>query len=141
MTEKVTLSAIVPVTERLDDVEEVYFAYKRGIEATNQSFEFIYVLDGDYPDALAVLKSLVDRGERIKIVTLAKWFGEATALSVGFAQSTGNIILTLSAYLQVEPSEIPKLVDGLDGRDMVVARRFPGATRSSTSCSPRSFIR
>lgn len=125
MKRPVALSAIVAVTERCDDVESLFHAYKKGVEATGLSYEFIYVLDGAYPDAMATLKGLRDRGEPIEIVALAKWFGESTCLSIGFSHASGETILTLPAYLQVEPDEIPHLVNALDGVDMAVARRYP----------------
>jgi glycosyltransferase involved in cell wall biosynthesis len=125
MTTAVSLSAVVPVSERYDDVEALYKAYKTALESLDLSYEFVYVLDGEFPAVLATLDRLRRGGEPIKIVTLAKWFGEATALTIGFAHATGEIILTLPAYQQVEPQEIPQLVRSLDGCHMVVARRFP----------------
>jgi glycosyltransferase involved in cell wall biosynthesis len=125
MTNDAKLSAIIPVTERFDDVEEVYREYKAGAEATKRQYEFIYVLDGQYPDVQRALESLIARGEPIKIVALAKWFGEATAIGAGHASATGGIIVTLPAYLQAKGEEIPRIVAALEGCDMVVARRFP----------------
>ena len=97
MRSTVELSVIVPVTERYDDVAELYAKYIRGVRATGLTFEFIYVLDGDYPQVLQVLKDLRENGENIKIITLAKWFGEAVALNLGFEHSCGEIVLTLPA--------------------------------------------
>lgn len=125
MISHVSISAIIPVSERSSDAATLYHAYKDGVAATRQSFEFIYVLDGHYPDLLAALKTLQAQGEPIRIITLAKWFGEATALTIGFEHARGEIIITLPAYLQVQPAEIPNLVDALEGYDMVVARRHP----------------
>lgn len=125
MSADLTVSAVVPVTERLDDVEAVFEAYKKGVEATGLGYEFVYVLDGEYPDALATLERLKARGERIRIISFAKWFGESTALTAGFNHASGDIILTLPAYLQVEPSEIPRLIAALEDHDMVVGARTP----------------
>lgn len=122
---KPALSAIVPVTERLHDVESLYWAYKAGIEAVGMAYEFIYVLDGDFPEALSALQGLRQKGEPIKIIALAKWFGEATALTIGFAHAAGDIFVTLPAYPQIVPDEISRLVAGLKDYDMVIARRFP----------------
>ncbi len=121
----VQLSAIIPVTERYDDPETVFRAYKAGIEAVGRSYEFIYVLDGAYPQIFETLQRLRDEGEPIKIIKFAKWFGESTALNAGFAAATGDIVLTLPAYLQVAADQIPALVAALDGADVVVARRWP----------------
>lgn len=119
------LSIIIPVSERFDDTKSVYFSYKEAIIAIGQSYEFIYVLDGDYPGILKDLRILKENGENIKIIKLAKPFGEATALTAGFEHSSGDLIITLPAYLQIVPSEIPHLVSQLENNDMVVARRWP----------------
>ena len=119
------LSVVVPVSDRTDDVETLYRAYKRGVEAVGKPYQFIYVLDGEKPKVLSALKDLRQSGEPIEIVALARWFGEATALTVGFSHARGDIILTLPAYMQIEPEEIPKLVAGLEGYDLVIARRYP----------------
>ena len=125
MSQRIGISAVVPVTERFDDVETLYRAYKSGLAATGERYEFIYVLDGDYPDILATLCRLRDEGEAIKIIALAKWFGEATALTIGFDHAAGDVIVTLPAYEQVRADEIPRLVEALENHDMVLARRFP----------------
>lgn len=123
-TENIELSVIIPVTERCDPVTELYHEYKRVIESTGKTFEFIYVLDGHHPEALKELKQL-QQTDSFTIITLAKWFGEATALSAAFAQASGEIFLTLPAYQQVEVDEIPKIIKTLEECDMVLARRSP----------------
>jgi glycosyltransferase involved in cell wall biosynthesis len=125
MEPAIDISVIVPVVERYDDVAELYGLYKKGLEDSGKSHEFIYVLDGDFGEVLAILKRLVAEGEKIKVIKLARWFGEATALTVGIQHSKGNAILTLPAYQQVESSEIPRLVESLKNCDMVIARRWP----------------
>jgi len=121
----IQLSAVIPVTERYDDLRELLLDYKRGISATGLTYEFVVVLDGYYPQLLDELKKLKAEGEHITIIVLAKWFGEATALTIGFKHAAGEIILTLPAYHQIRTDEIPRLIDALEGSDMVLARRWP----------------
>jgi len=121
----VDAAVIVPVSERYDDVASLYREYKTALETYGRSFEFVYVLDGEFRDVFEQLQSLQRSGERIRIVQLAKWFGEATALAAGFENSRAEIILTLPAYYQVDPSEIPNLLEGLSDCDMVIGRRNP----------------
>jgi glycosyltransferase involved in cell wall biosynthesis len=123
-TEKIELSVIIPVTERHDPVSELFHDYKQGIDATGMSHEIIYVLDGEYPEVLDELNQLRNT-EQITIITLAKCFGEATALNAGFSVASGQKILTLPAYQQVESDAIPALVTALQENDMVLARRWP----------------
>lgn len=125
MSEKIEISVIIPVSERFDEVRALYFDYKTALEAMARPYEVVYVLDGLFPEVLEALKSLQGEGEPIRIVQLAKWFGEATALTAGFENSSGELILTLPAYYQVDPGELPALVVALDDYDMVIARRWP----------------
>jgi glycosyltransferase involved in cell wall biosynthesis len=125
MESGIDISVIVPVVERYDDVAELYGFYKKGLEDSGKSHEFIYILDGDFGEVLTVLKRLIAEGEKIKVIKLARWFGEATALTVGIQHSRGSNILTLPAYQQVDASEIPRLIESLQECDMVIARRWP----------------
>ena len=125
MNNEPKISVIVPVSERYDDIRTLYHEYKHGLASTGHKYEFIYVLDGDFPDVLKQLKLLSEQNEPIKIIKLAKCFGEATALTAGFENSSGDVILTLPAYYQVKPSEIPKLITELKNYDMVIGRRWP----------------
>lgn len=123
--ENLKISVVIPISERVSNVAELYQAYKQALESLKNPYDITYVLDGDYPDELSTLTDLQAKGEDIKIITMAKWFGEAIALNAGFENSDGEVILTLPAYYQIEPSEVPKLVDSLKDCDMVVAVRWP----------------
>jgi glycosyltransferase involved in cell wall biosynthesis len=135
----VELSVIVPVTDRYDPVREVYQEYKQGIQASQLKSEVTYVLDGPFPEVFMELMRLREEGEKIRIIRLAKRFGEATALTVGFNHSTGNILLTLPAYQQVQGNEIPKLVAALNEHDMVLARRWPRTDSQLNRIRSRMF--
>jgi glycosyltransferase involved in cell wall biosynthesis len=118
------LSVIIPITERYDPVLELFHKYKRSIVSTGLTFEIIYVLDGEHSEALKDLTTL-QKSESLTVITLAKWFGESTALNAAFSQSSGDIFLTLPAYEQIEANEIPKLIAALKDSDMALARRWP----------------
>lgn len=133
------LSVIIPVTDRFDDIEKTYWSYREHLTATGLTFDIIYVLDGGRPDVPAVLNDLAARGEPVKVVSLLKWFGEATALSVGVSRSTGKLILTLPAYLQVDPAEIPGFVAAIGDVDMIVAARDRRMDASTNRLQSRLF--
>jgi glycosyltransferase involved in cell wall biosynthesis len=122
------VSAIIPVGERQSPVGDLYSEYKTGLEALGVPFEMIFVLDGPQPSFESALTTLISRGEPITIVTLTRYFGEATAIMIGFEHASGNTILTLPAYLQVEGREIGKLVAALADSDVAVGHREPRAT-------------
>ena len=127
MKKQIDLSAIIIYYEKYsyDDVIELHNAYKASLEAANLNYEFIYVVDGLLPSVIDELNKLYKLGERIKVVKLGKWFGDATALQVGFEQSSGELILTLPSYKQVDEKDIPKLIQAVNNKDMIVSWRWP----------------
>ncbi len=125
--EPVEVSVVVPITEHHDDLRQIYLQCVQGLAANGHSYEFIFVVDGPKYDALQALKELKKEYPELQVITLNCPFGEATALSVGFGRSKGRIILTLSAYFQVELYEIQRMLERLseDGHDLIISRRYP----------------
>jgi len=132
------LTVIIPITERYDPITELFHEYKQGIDATGLEYEIIYILDGPHPDALEELEKL-QKNEKFSIITLAKTFGEATALNAAFSKATGDIFLTLPAYQQIETDEIYKLVTAIKDNDMVLARRWPRRDSMTNRLQTRIF--
>jgi glycosyltransferase involved in cell wall biosynthesis len=85
----------------------------------------IFVLDGPREKFAAGLKQVAAGPNRVTVVSLTRSFGEATAIMAGFEQATGQVIVTLPAYFQIDPAELPKLVDALERCDLAVAHRWP----------------
>ena len=44
---RVEISAVIPVGQRVEDLEALHHEYRRGLEACGLSYEMIYVLDGN----------------------------------------------------------------------------------------------
>ncbi|MGH8587467.1 MAG: glycosyltransferase, partial [Gammaproteobacteria bacterium] len=140
MTQAIRLSAIVPVTEgRYDNVAEVFEEYRDALAATGSSFEMVYVLDGELPMVREALRGLKDAGAPLTIVQMAKPYGEALAIMVGFEHASGELILTLPAFRQVEPRALGGLIAGLVDTDVVVARRWPRTDPAYNRLQARVF--
>ena len=57
---------------------------------------------------------------RVRVVELARNFGQHSAILAGFKLSSGEIVVTLDADLQNPPEEIPRLIAAIDeGNDVV----------------------
>lgn len=121
------VSVIVPVGRRRSDIVALFEEYKQAVADAGASAEFIFVLDGPAPETEQGLRSLLNKGERIKVVGLNRIFGEATALMVGFEHAAGQWILTLPAHHQIQAAGIGILLGGLKNADVVVAHRWPRA--------------
>ena len=81
------LSVLIPVTERMEDVVEVFHDYHNALTRSGVTFETIYIIDGDYPEVVTQLRSLKADYENLKLVVLPKSFGEAAAISLGSTTS------------------------------------------------------
>ena len=130
MTSSAHISAIVPVSRRTGDVAALAGEYITALESIDSFFEIIFVVDGDKPSILESLEAFSEQDKRVRIIKFARAFGEATAISVGFRYSTGDVLLTLPAYHQIDPASIKMLVDALHRCDMAVAHRSPRASKS-----------
>lgn len=120
------VSVVVPVSERHDDLEKIYRVHQRVLQTLGLSHEFIFILDGWFPEAEAQLSELEKHASDCMVIRFSRHYGEARALSAGFAAARGELILTLAAYLQIEPAEISKMFDELTlEQDMVIGSRFP----------------
>ncbi len=125
MNKKIDLSIIIILSEKnkYDNISELYFSYKKSIEATGLNYEFIYVTDRESEKILNGLFTLKENGENIEIIELAKWFGDAAALNAGFEQSSGERILTLPSYRQIDEVELIGFINSFDKVDMLIAVR------------------
>ena len=139
MTDEVELSIVIPVSERLNDVEELYREYKSAVAEAVTKFEFIYVLDGHFSAAATTLENLQKSGEPIIIIQLAKYFGQATAMTAGFDSSKADLVLTLPSFFQLASSEIPKLIRASANADVVLAVRLDNEASKATRIQRRLF--
>lgn len=121
---KPDLSVVIPVGDRVDDLETLIREYDEALSSTGKSYEIIAVLDGRRRQWLDVLGKMAESSDRLHIIELARPFGESSALSAGFDAASADTILTLPAYYQVDPAEIPKLLASDDTEaDMLIAVR------------------
>ena len=115
-----SISVIVPAkneARNLPVLVERLFPILRGL---GQPFEVIVVNDGSTDDSLQVLRALTPFYSELRIIDLARNYGQTAAMMAGFDHSRGDIIVPLDADLQNDPADIPKLLAKLEeGYDVV----------------------
>ena len=118
------LSIVVPVYDEQDNVGPLFAELTRVATDLAKPYEIIFVNDGSRDATLARLEALRAANQHLRIVDLDGNFGEAAALSAGFAHARGDIVVTLDGDGQNDPADIPRLLARLDPDvDVVSGRR------------------
>lgn len=122
------LSVVIPVYNEVRTISAIL----EQVEAIQLSFEKeIIVVDDRSTDGTRELLEQFEREgrEHLKIVYHDRNQGKGGALSSGFAQATGDIIIIQDADLEYDPQEYPKLLKPiLDGKaEVVYGSRFTGS--------------
>lgn len=130
------VSVIIPVLTEYPTAAETFAAYNEALAATARPVEFLYVLGPNAPRTLEELTRLKDAGEPLAIVVLSRVDSETAALDGGLRHARGETIMTLPAFAQVEPADLPEVLAALSDCDMVVAGR---ASRSKGTWQARLF--
>ena len=107
------ISVVVPLLNEQDNLVQLYQETTEALEG-KLSFECIFVDDGSTDDSFAILRSLQEKDERLRVIRLRRNFGQTAAMSAGFAYARGAVIIPMDADLQNDPRDIPMLVAKLD---------------------------
>lgn len=126
-TNEETLSVVIPVFNESMNLEELTERTLKACRALDRPFEIVLVDDGSTDSSAAIIaKAAADHRGEIVGVMLNRNYGQHAAVMAGFAQSKGEIVITLDADLQNPPEEIGKLVSKMDeGKDVVGSIRVP----------------
>ncbi len=120
------LSVVVPVSERPQDLRQVYEECASWLRDLGTEYEVIFVAQPWYEAQLRPIAALSAAGEPVRALVASQSSSEATLLKIGCAQSSYDTVLTLPAYPRIDPPALPSLLRQMgEGVDMVVARRWP----------------
>lgn len=118
------ISVVIPVYNESANLKELHTRLTQTMQTVGQPYELVFVDDGSRDDSRARLKTLAAADSHVVVIGLARNFGQHAAVSAGFSQARGDIIVTLDADLQNPPEEIPKLLDALtEGYDVAAGWR------------------
>lgn len=116
----VELSVIIPIFNERESIPELYEKTISVLESLKKTYELIFVDDGSKDGSRAVLEALHRDKAQVKVIELRKHQGKAAALSMGFKEAQGRIIITLDGDLQDDPDEIPRFLKKIEeGYDLV----------------------
>jgi len=118
--EKNMISVVIPLKDEAENLPLLYERLIKVLENRCNDFEIIFVDDGSVDDSFEILQKLKSKNPKVKLARLKKNFGKSTALAVGFAKASGELVFTIDADLQNEPEVMPKFLAKIsEGYDVV----------------------
>ncbi|MBI3799087.1 MAG: DegT/DnrJ/EryC1/StrS family aminotransferase [Deltaproteobacteria bacterium] len=119
-TRQPRLSLVVPFCNEEGNVEAVHRELRTVVEGLGHTYECVLVNDGSTDRTGTILDEIASADPRVRVVHLPENRGEAAALSVGFQQAWGQVIVTLDGDGQNDPHDIPLLLAKMDEGYQVV---------------------
>ena len=140
-----SISVIVPAKNEEQNLPLLIERLFSVLRELDRPFEVIVVNDGSTDGSLQVLRELVVSLRELRVIDLARNYGQTAAMMAGFDHSCGEIIVPIDADLQNDPADIPKLLAKLDeGYDVVSgwrkSRRDAALQRNLVSRVANSLI-
>ncbi len=108
-------SVVIPVFNEEGNIVQLDKEIKEVMDKLG-AYETIYINDGSTDSSLSVLKQL----KKVKIISLNRNYGQATALDAGFKASQGEYVISLDADLQNDPKDIPLMLRKLQDKNLDV---------------------
>lgn len=112
------ISVVIPLLNE----QETLFELVRRIDAScdGELCEIVFIDDGSTDGSWQAIEKLAQARGSVRALRFRRNFGKAAALAAGFAEATGQIIITMDADLQDDPKEIPRMLAKLgEGYDVV----------------------
>ena len=117
------VSVIVPVLNEEENVPLLVEAVRKALDGVFP-WELIVVDDHSTDSTPSLVREIAERDPRVRLVRLARWYGQSTAMQAGFDHARGNVVVTMDGDLQNDPADIPLLVSELGrGFDLVTGYR------------------
>lgn len=122
----VELSAVIPVHNEVDNVVALHEELRAALTKIGRPFEILFVDDGSHDGTLEALLALRQHDTHLRVIKLARNYGQTAALAAGFDHARGSVIVALDGDGQNDPADIAAMLAKLEeGYDVVAGWRLP----------------
>jgi len=122
----VDVSAVIALLDDCPDLPEIIRQYGKEFEDRDATYEFVLVLDGLGEKRTQRIRDAIPAGSPVRLVHFNQPFGEEQALAAGYRAASGQIVVSLPSYMQLDPGDIHHVLDALShGYDLVAGWRVP----------------
>jgi len=108
------LSIVIPIHNEEHSILPLYDRLTVVLEALRRSYEILFIDDASTDRSFELLANLVETDGHLKVIRLRRNFGQTAALSAGFHEAKGDIVIAMDGDLQHAPEDIPALLEKID---------------------------
>jgi glycosyltransferase involved in cell wall biosynthesis len=108
------LSIVIPIHNEEHSILPLYDRLTAVLEQVKRPYEILFVDDASSDRSFELLANLVETDGHLKVIRLRRNFGQTAALSAGFHESKGDVIIAMDGDLQHAPEDIPALLQKID---------------------------
>jgi len=108
------LSIVIPIHNEEPSILPLYDRLTAVLETLRRSYEILFVDDASTDRSFELLANLVETDGHLKVIRLRRNFGQTAALSAGFHEAKGDIVIAMDGDLQHDPEDIPALLGKID---------------------------
>ena len=131
------ISLVIPIYNEAEGLPDLNRAVSETLDRLSQSTEIVFVDDGSKDGSASVLDEFAASDPRVRVLHLARNYGQTAALMAGFQNSTGDVVIPMDGDGQNDPADIPRLLDKLaEGFDVVSGWRQARYDRALTRRLP-----
>src|ERR1700737_4153616 len=108
------LSIGIPIHNEEHSILPLYDRLTSVLEILQRPYEILFVDDASSDRSFELLANLVETDGHLKVIRLGRNFGQTAALSAGFHEARGRVVIAMDGDLQHAPEDIPALVTKID---------------------------
>src|SRR6516162_4050125 len=108
------LSIVIPIHNEEPSILPLYDRLTAVLEQVQRPYEILFVDDASSDRSFELLANLVETDGHLKVIRLRRNFEQPAALSAGFHEAKGDIIIAMDDDLQPAPEDIPLLLEKID---------------------------
>jgi glycosyltransferase involved in cell wall biosynthesis len=142
----VDFSVVVPVYNEEENVDLLGEAIHSALVGQDDTYEVLLIDDGSSDSTWEKLLACAKRYPHFRLIRLRRNFGQTAAMSAGFTESRGAVVVTMDADLRNDPADIPMLLQRMKEKDVDVVsgwrkdRKDPFLSRRLPSIMANSII-
>src|SRR5260370_2071589 len=105
------ISLVIPVYNEAEGLPELYRALTATLDTLPYSAEVVFADDGSNDGSAAVLDAIAAGDPQVRVLHLARNYGQTAALMAGLPNSTGGVVIPLDGDGRHHPAHSHRLLD------------------------------